>query len=69
MSSPSLTAIPVMTIPPRPARSSSSVGVRSVIRTQILGEDLVEDLARREREQDPTGCAGVQAATSRPPRG
>ena len=34
MSSPSLTASPVMTIPPRPARSSSSVGVRSVMRTR-----------------------------------
>ena len=60
ISSPSLVAIPVMTIPPSVARNSGSVGVWSVIRSEVLGQDLVEDLGRREGEQRPTGRPGIE---------
>ena len=60
--------IPVITIPPSEARSSLSVGVRSVMRNEVLGEDFVEDLRRRERQQCTTGCAVRRSGDNQPGR-
>ena len=60
ISSPSLVAIPVMTIPPRPARSSASVGVLPVIRTMSCARTSSSTSARGEREQDPAGRPGIE---------